>query len=408
MGKTPVLFSDTEIDFYIECAKNGDSMPIACDKAFKKFSITRSRKSLQDALRLRFGKNWTDYQKEGLINSNPEKVDLKDELEKYFRKHRKVVSIKFLSEHFDRSEESIKQAVAILSDKGFAVELDDENIFATDKPAPTNKSLDICDWKKMTHKIGIVSDTEIGGVYYQHEYLKEMYRIFGENDCSFILHVGDMFHGSPNMHKGFEYEQALMGVEENLDWAIKNYPVAISSKTKKIIKTYIISGNHDLSFWKDNGTDIVKQFCLNRQDDTEYLGRIAAYVQGPNADPYFIYMFHPADGSAYARSFKDQKTSEMFEPKERPSISVTGHYHKYNQMELQGTEFIMCPSMVAQSDWMRSKRIVNNLGALMIEFNISQENFLNRIKIEKFRFTKYQKTDYGSRRTMEFVKHTKI
>ena len=381
--------------------------PLDLEGAFKKeFGFVRTAHSLYDKAK-RMGLDYyscltkrtkTQNVKHHITIPDDPQDEFSNQLRDYILQKRKTYTFRFLSEKFDRSEKTVKDTLQKLHLEGFAIEIDHDTsrVMSPLSPSASNEEYDLCDWRKLTHKWGIVSDTEIACWKYQHHYLQEVYKWFGEQEVSIILHGGDLVIGSPKMHAGFEYEVSLPGLDEQENWVVENYPRAKNKKGRPI-KTFIISGNHDHSWWKHAGTNIAKRIC-DRRDDMVYLGRTGAYVAGPDGDPYFAYLFHPTDGTAYALSYKDQKSSEILYPGHRPQLHFTGHYHKWNWCEIGGTHFFQTMTMDGQTDWMKSKRIQAVVGAMIVEFNISKTGRVNRVKVERLCFDKLLSMDYGSRK----------
>lgn len=363
------------------------------------WSALRGNQALAEAAIARFKEGQKETPPTPTITQDTKtgKTELERELEAHCLKHRGPLSLAELSEAFDRSEKAIGEALKNLEANGCAIELseDGNRVMAPETPSKSKRTLDVCDWNRNIYHWGVLGDTHFGAKQCQFHYIEEVYKRFGELGCDTVFHLGDVFHGSPKMHRGFEHELVLLGCDEQEDWVAENYPRVKNSKGKWI-KTYMLGGGHDYSWWKTAGIDIVKRLC-NRRDDLIYLGKVGNYIKGPGDDPFFAYFFHPSDGTAYAVSYKDQKSSEQLYPHERPQLHFTGHYHKWNWIELLGTNFFQTMAMCSQTDWMKSKRLVNILGAFVLEFNISKTGFVNRLKVEKYNFHQVMDMSYGER-----------
>ena len=201
------------------------------------------------------------------------------------------------------------EAIALLTSRGFELQ----------KPtAPTLKEIVIDhtrfdgDWVKF----GLVGDTQLGSRYAQVTLLHEAYDFFEREGITDVLHVGDVTDGQ-HMYRGHEFELAIHGADAQVEYICERYP------RRNGIKTRMISGNHDLSYMKNEGMDIVKRICECR-DDMEYLGRLGAYV---TIGPRRIYLMHPTGGVAYARSYHLQRIIEQFSPENKPDVLVCGHWH---------------------------------------------------------------------------------
>lgn len=137
-------------------------------------------------------------------------------------------------------------------------------------------------------KIGIVADTHIGSTCQQITFLHKAYEMMKEQGIKKVLHAGDMVEGNGKQFKGQMYEMFLHGADAMIDYTIKSYPLI------KGITTYIIGGSHDYSFYKEDGTDVLKRIA-DKRPDIKYLGMFGAYLQ---IGRILIYLMHGSGGVA--------------------------------------------------------------------------------------------------------------
>lgn len=182
---------------------------------------------------------------------------------------------------------------------------------------PQEKRVKLAPKSVKHHRFGVVSDTHMGSKYQQLTYLHEFYDLCKKEKIDTVLHVGDLVHGSPKMHRDMILESFVHGADAQTEYAITNYPKVPG------ITTHLIAGNHDTSFWEDSGTDVVAAFCKQRED-CHYLGRRGAFIEMGGVS---IYLWHPRGGGAYALSYKLQKFVEQVAPDQKPHMVLTGHWH---------------------------------------------------------------------------------
>lgn len=222
-------------------------------------------------------------------------------------------------------------------------------------------------------KVGVISDSHFGNRYQQVTALTQFmhYAVKVEKvDC--FIHAGDVTDGPLEMHKGLIHDQFLSTYDAQRDYAIANLP-----EVGKPI--YIISGNHDESFLKNAGGDIVQDICSKRKDMT-YLGRSQGVLQFGEVK---ILVEHPHDGGSYALSYKLQKRMEAFSSENKPHIYLLGNYHK--AVWLPGYRNIhgfIVPSFEAQTPWMISKGIASIVGGLILEFGTDPKGIASSVKGE--------------------------
>jgi len=218
--------------------------------------------------------------------------------------------------------------------------------------------------KKIT--IGIVSDTHIGSKQQQLTYLQEFYS-YAEKKVDFFIHSGDLLEGSGSLYKGQHFEMFLHGADAQVDYAIRNYP-----KSKK--KTYLVGGNHDYSFFKSVGFDVLRVFA-DARNDIEYLGYAGAYLE---IGAVKIYIMHPDGGIAYAVSYRLQKIIEQFAPEEKPHILICGHYHKPCHIPMyRNVEGFLTPCFQSQTPYLKRKGVYPAIAGQIIEIEINSEGLVS-------------------------------
>jgi len=91
---------------------------------------------------------------------------------------------------------------------------------------------------------------------------------------------------------------------------------------------------------------------------------------------------HPGGGSSYAISYKPQKTVESYSGGDKPQILCIGHYHKMGYFEERNIHVVLVPSCQNQTPFMRKRQLKSVVGAVIIEFNVSEDGSVNRFKPE--------------------------
>jgi len=174
-----------------------------------------------------------------------------------------------------------------------------------------------------------------------------------------IFHGGDVVEGSGKLFKGQIYEMFLHGSDSQIGYTIENYPKAGK------IKTYMIGGSHDYSFYKDIGYDILEAIAEKRKD-IHYLGMNGAFLKVGNIS---IYLMHGSGGVAYARSYRIQKIIEQMSPEQKPHILLLGHYHVPCWLPgYRNVEGLQLPCFQAQTPYMKGKGLFPFIGGIILEF----------------------------------------
>ena len=235
-----------------------------------------------------------------------------------------------------------------------------------------------------TYKIGIVSDTHIGSKYQQLQHLWDFYRICEHFGIKIILHAGDVCEGNGKLYRGQLYEMFLHGASNQLKYLIENYP------KKEGIKTYIIGGSHDYSFFKESGYDILQHFADKRRD-IKHLGYWGAYIK---FGKIVIYLAHGSGGIAYAVSYKIQKAVEEFAPENKPHIFLLGHYHKPCYLEgYRNVEGFQLKCFQSQTPYLKSKHRFPVVGGMILTIHQSKRG-LESVEIYNKIYYRPIKDDY--------------
>jgi DNA polymerase II small subunit/DNA polymerase delta subunit B len=217
------------------------------------------------------------------------------------------------------------------------------------------------------YKFGIFSDPQMGSKYQQMTHLHSFYKKCEEEKVDAMLCAGDVVDGE-KVYRGQEYELFIHGADAQRDYAIKNLPHIPG------VKTYMISGNHDTSFWSVSGYNIVQAIC-DAREDLVFLGdNYAVYTIGKIK----IALMHGSGGVAYARSYKLQKIIEQIAPENKPHMLFLGHYHVEDvQPMYRNVVGIQLPCFQAQTPYLARGGLYPELGGWIVEFGVNEKGFTN-------------------------------
>lgn len=222
-------------------------------------------------------------------------------------------------------------------------------------------------------KFGYVTDTHMGDIFEELNVLKDIYKKFKKEGCECVYHSGDLCDGE-NMYRGHAYDIHKHGADQQVDWVIKSYP-------NNNLTTYFITGNHDLSFWRNAGVDIGK-LITERRKDMIYLGQEEADILIGGKDKIKMNLFHPGGGTAYALSYHPQKIVESFSGGKKPNILLIGHYHKAEFIpKVRNVAVIQGGTTCSQTPFMKRKKLEAHLGGWIIDLQINKKG-IDRIKAE--------------------------
>ena len=232
-------------------------------------------------------------------------------------------------------------------------------------------------------KFGVCSDPHLLSKHQQLTLLRQFYAYAKKSGCTFMLNSGDISEGNGRHYPGQIQELFLHTFSEQKEYIIKNYP--------NDIPTYLISGDHDLDFYKLGAGDLMEEVCKERED-LSYLGQHAAYL---NITPKInVYLVHPSGGSAYALSHKPQKFIESFSAPETPSIMIVGHYHRAGFFSYKGVYTFLAGCFQGQTNYMTRKALSPAIGGWIVTIHLGLNGKIAKILPEWVPFYKEINLDY--------------
>ena len=242
---------------------------------------------------------------------------------------------------------------------------------------PTKPQYPKIDFGKDVFKIGVISDTHIGSIWYHAEWLKKAFEQFNKVNVDIVTHSGDVVDGLSN-RPGQVYELDYVGYAQQKKYAIEQFNIY---NTKKI-PMYLIDGNHDRWYIKNSGSLIVEDIVKEFDFEAEFLGHDSGNIVVDSAD---IMLWHGEDGSSYATSYRLQKVIEAFTGGEKPDVLIAGHTHKQGYFFERHVQVVSAGAMCSQSSWMKSKRLANHSGFWIVELGLNYKG-VGRCSVEWFPF----------------------
>ena len=294
---------------------------------------------------------------------------------------KEAVSVGEISRRVDRSSETIIKTIDSLREKSYEVILDkvSRQVSIPQEPSRDFKSTEFNYFKRF-YRIGLVSDTHLGSKYQQLTLLYDAYKIFNDRQVDFVLHAGDLVDGL-DVYRGHRTELFKHGADEQKDYVVEVYP-----KLERNRKTYVIGGQHDRSFFKDKGYDIVRAICEKRKD-LVYRGFYKAQFKVKGLP---IGLQHPGGGISYALSYKIQKNIESMmgfmssiPSAEKPILEVFGHWHVANLLpSYMGITAMMLPCFQSQTPYLEQLGKMPVVGCAIAEIWLNKDDSLSSVKPE--------------------------
>lgn len=312
--------------------------------------------------------------------------DQKQKLKNYLTKPKLVEDI---SKFLEVSNIEVLGLIQSLKLDGYLVTHNEyDNTFVIDKKP-------FVEVQSYIHSIGETREFEFVVISCSHWASKKQQKSFTEHiyneaekrNIKDVYHCGDIVDGyyKNRPEHIFELIPGLIGADEQAEYVIDNWP------RKEGITTHLILGNHDETHIKNGGFNIGKAIAKNRPD-FKYLGIGHAKIElTPNCR---MDIFHPLDGSSYAISYSGQKYMDSISGGDKPNILFVGHHHKALYFPYRNIHYFEVPSLMAQSSWMKRKRIANESGAWFVKLTVDEQGTIVRIIPEHIKQYKFLENDF--------------
>lgn len=231
----------------------------------------------------------------------------------------------------------------------------------------TNRSIEKIIGDKWHLKFALVSDTHLGNKQSAKKELQDFYHRAWEEWVEAFIHCGDLVDGTGNVFKGQIYELENVGYDEQLKTAVNDYPYYGD------LKTYVIGGNHDESFLKENGANIIKNIASLR-DDIIDMGFYDARIKLNGVD---INAHHGWKSQAYAKSYHAQKLIENIDPRNQPDVFASWHRHDALYMAYRNIHTFLPWAFLKQNLLAKRFNLGNTLGGWIVEIDIKDDGTSN-------------------------------
>lgn len=229
-------------------------------------------------------------------------------------------------------------------------------------------------------RLGVASDNHITSLFFNKKCLDYLYHVFKEEGAKFVVNAGDITDGE-QMHKGHQNHLKCHGVMRMLELVANEFPDVG-------LNTHFIIGNHDYSFYKQNGVDI-GELISNKRKDLIYIGNHKDEKGFEGAiqlgEKTTLMLFHPGKGTAKGLSYQPQGILETMEGEEKPKILLVGHYHKMDYLFERNVHTFQAGTTENQSEWMRERSIQAHVGGLLLDVYMKDDGTVDKLRYRMIR-----------------------
>lgn len=310
---------------------------------------------------------------------------MSNELKQMYYKLSNNDTIKIACEKLNVDEVTLYGIVEALQLEGYDIEIffENNNSFISKKNIyrkSKNIKKDLDELEKIS--FGVLGDTHMGHKKQQlqlvNNYMKQAY----EKGYRMFFHTGDITDGHyVNKRPEHPYECFAQGYDEQLDNVINTWPEIEG------VKLYLLSGNHDFTFYREIGADICKAIARYRSD-IFYIGQDSATIYIGKNKNVPIKIMHPDKGSTDVTSTRIQKSIEKLDTIDNPKMIFQGHFHRYYNVSDRNMEGFLVPCFLAGSIFIDKCELPNQMGALLIDMYVTKKGEVQYVEYEPILYDK--------------------
>ena len=305
-----------------------------------------------------------------------------------------------LADRLDRGSQTVERVLLAMVNDGYGIVMAGQ--ISLPKYTPPDPLPTLCDQKTAIElKWLMISDTHIGSTHAQISAMKRAVQIAADKfGVRHVLHSGDLVAGW-NMYRGQQNELYAHSAEDQADAALHTLPEI------KGLQYYILGGNHDYSFYKQNGHNVVKSACEKRAD-WHYAGFDQAEVpiwQVKGEVKASSILWHPSGGVPYALSYRGQKIAAEISRKEllevvmeqKPAPTVRwiqwGHLH-VSDFFPHGPIWVVGPGCFEGTNgYLKSKGLTPVIQAVVVQVELTENGLIQQSTFTPIQFTELE-NDY--------------
>jgi predicted phosphodiesterase len=278
------------------------------------------------------------------------------------KKLRNDATVEEIADAADVSPKRVREALERLGKSGYRV-AEEEDRVVLNRVAPDIINVHTGLFKGDTLRVGIVSDTHLGSKHEALEELHTAYELFKSEGITEVFHAGDLVTGR-GIFRGQDSEIKVVTLDDQIDYAVTNYPVVEG------ITTHIIAGNHDVEGEAGRvGLDPVAAVAY-RREDFNYLGPFSAWVELGGA---WIHLLHGKGGMSYSYSYKAQRLVDGYPSGKKPAVLIPGHWHVRGNVRHRDVEVLWPGCFEWQSMFLARLGLHPAVGFHVLELTIAED-----------------------------------
>jgi hypothetical protein len=223
------------------------------------------------------------------------------------------------------------------------------------------------------------SDQHHGSLHARPECLRDAVNIaYHDHGIRRVFDSGDLTDGL-HVYRGQQTELLHHTMGAQLSAAAAGIPRLLG------LTWDVIGGNHDESYLKDNGTDVINLLGKQRPDirTHDYYQAMADIGPEDRPDALKVELFHPMGNVPYSRSYRLQEAINKMPGGMKPHILLAGHLHVEMTMFYRGVFAVQVPCFQDQSLLGKRMGAAPEIGAFIIKVGLTKGSAIKTINIER-------------------------
>lgn len=307
-----------------------------------------------------------------------------DKLRSILKQSRGKMTLELLSDRLDCGITRIKAALGRLQDAGVNVALDTHlGAVEVHRDIPRNvveQRIDTSKFKGTEFKLGLTADNHLCSKYARNDVLKALFDIWAEQGITRVLQGGNMIDGEARFNR-FDL-LTRPGIDAQAEYLVNEWP-----QRPGIVTEFVCGDDHEGWYVQREGINIVNYLQHKAdqagRDDMKFLGYMeTSYKLEAANGASRLSLIHAGGGSAYATSYSVQKIVESYQPNEKPSILLVGHFHKAEYSYPRAVHVVQAGCTQDQTPFLRKKRIEAMVGGWTIGFEVDSNGIIHKFKTE--------------------------
>ena len=247
-----------------------------------------------------------------------------------------------------------------------------------DLPIVKHERIDVSGMKGEHHIYGVTADNHLGSKYSRLDVLNALFDLWAAAGVTKVLQCGNIIDGEFRWNK---YDLLVSGMEGQVDYLLENWP-----RRKGIVTEFVTGDDHEGWYIQREGVNIGQYIELKAQaagrNDLSFVGHMERQIEFVGkTTKSMLSMLHAGGGTAYAISYTSQKQVESYQPGEKPTILIAGHYHKFDFSYPRAVCAIQPGCTEDQTPWMRKKKIEAMVGGTTLEFDVDPRGLLSNFRV---------------------------